>query len=409
MALTKKQQQARDAAIEGITNGATDGVASFIKENYKFLGIIAPTLPDSSALTNADYRAFAREAIDSQTIGGVPLDIINEQLMTHEASKRFVLGRGATHVKQLIPNRDQVNEIAGAASNAVVDNIGSYRFGITNIGHGVSGLFGKGAIHAAAESMRSDTIKNLNKLKEKRPDIALILDEPTINRIGKEVEARAIDTAFRKEGETTPAKPDVLDNVTVKPVDAVTRSAVYDMFGNEVYKNAEAGISNSVEERLDKVRNNGILGFIFRILEALGIEKLVAGWFGMKIPEKEDVQNAASVIAKTTQDVTAENAASLTKTELVEKVRSSTLTDLRKHRESYPSFDDESLQEMASKAAQGVSDNYDRIPKIAISDDVRKLADQAAENSKGKTNGGVDSEHTPAQPGTKLADAGQRR
>ncbi|MFW0777526.1 MAG: hypothetical protein ACN2B6_07400 [Rickettsiales bacterium] len=386
MALTKTQTERRNSTIAGVETGFRDGVASAIKENYELIKIAAPDLPDSSTLTNDDYREFAREAIEERSIGGVQLADINERAKASQDFQNFLKNKNAESLEEIVPTTEQVNTIASTAGDAVVSRTGGYVVdSLWNRGVRI----GKGAINWAlsdeenafaaptARTFSTEVTTQLTELSQERPDIAILLDDSTMKKIETEVHESVVHSINK----TDPPKIDKLDAVEVLPVDEAKRAGIYNQFGSVVYEQTRDKITETIEEKKEAARNNGFKGFLFRIAEAIdsflgtNLAGMLAGFAGVKIPKDHEVRNAARVVAKTSQNVVSEHAANMSKDDLIDEVRTTTREELEKHREHYAAFTDEQLDELAARSAQGISDNYDRIPRIA---NARTVAANAA-------------------------------
>ena len=406
MALTAEQQEAKNTTFTAVSQGVEDGVAAFVKENYELIRVLSPALPESAGLSNADYRNFAKELIDKRSINGMEIKNIQAKIADTPTAKTFVSGRGANSIEELIPTRDQVSMIANEAGEAAAGNVGGIRG--TTPGNAAKGLlnyaltWGKkgSAAEPAANSVRNDATARLTELTKNNSKISLFLGANEIDKIGDQMYAGVLEAAAKKRGEKIPAKPDPLDKIAVKPIDAAQREAVYDAFGEKVYEESKKGIETTVKTRMDEALGTGFLRMIFNFLESLGLGKIVAGLFGYKIPEQVEMSNAAHIMSESAKETVSAHAASMTQADLLSTVRKNTFEKLKANRdEFFPSFTDEQLTEMSIKAAKGIKDNYDAIPKIAIAGNeaVQQQANAAAQASRDITRGGNEATNTPAQ------------
>jgi len=108
-----------------------------------------------------------------------------------------------------------------------------------------------------------------------------------------------------------------------------------DLISTSIGPQVEKGITDGIEQELEDVRHGRtnfftgtkrekpgllqiFLGLIFQVLEAFGLDKLVAGWFGIHIPEKEEIKDLSAQITKSVSTVmaTRDDAGNLIATQL---------------------------------------------------------------------------------------------
>ncbi len=114
---------------------------------------------------------------------------------------------------------------------------------------------------------------------------------------------------------------------------------------------------------------DAIIGFIFRFLEMIGLDKTVAGWMGNPIPEQQEVKNISSVVGKAVG-----NSIKNSKAQDKEGFERDMAAQLKQslfnaeNRSRYASFTDEQLNEIANKTAaqttQTLSGMFDENGKI---------------------------------------------
>ncbi len=398
MALNEQQLQVKSETAAAVFEGVRERVAELTKEKYEFLRLIEPSLPEKP--TDQQFRAWGAELIDNRSINGIKLDQMNKKLLDQENGRVFLSSQGVSNLSQLIPNNEQATKIANEVGEAVASNtptgwIEKRWKAATN------GFSKKGAVDAVAADAASATSDRLDKLVKTRPDMTAFLKPEVIAELSDAVSAGVNNKAIEEGTITGVPKPKVdrVAKAKIQPIDAATKEAIFSGFGSVVYDKTQS----TINQRIESARGDGFKGFMMGLLEIpiLGdIIKAIAGLFGFdipKIPSQNDIHNVSTVVSKSTTDVVRENAARMSRTELVEAVRSTTLANLQANRANYTAFTDEQLAEMASGAAQGVNENYDRIPRIAPSDAVRGQAVAAAQPGRGMTQGGEQATTAPAQ------------
>jgi hypothetical protein len=408
MALNEQQLQIKSDTAAAVRAGISERVAVFTKENYEFLRLIAPDLPEKP--TDQQFRAYSAELIEKRSINGVSISELDQRLKENENGRAFLASRGASNLSQLIPSNEQITAIANEAGEAVAGNTPTSWIGKRWEGF-KGGFSAKGAVENIANRSAAEVTARLNNLASSRPDIGRIMDGQAIADLSASVRKGVVDAAIKNgtiEGTVQP-KRDLVAEAKIKPLDAATQDAVFSGFGSMVYDKTKT----TINDRIKAAREDGFKGFMMRLLDVpiIGdIIKFFAGLLGFnipKIPSQDEINNVSSVVAQSTTDVVRENASRLSRTELVEVVRSTTMANLQANRAGYTAFTDEQLIEMANSAAQGVNENYERIPRIAPNDAVRGQAMAAAEPGRGMTQGGNQADEIKSQPGSKIG--GQRK
>jgi hypothetical protein len=391
-------------------------VAVQLKENYNSLRLLNGGLPELKADDNAAFMDLAREAMEKRSLGGVPLKDLNSKLTENPAGRQMLAGWGVDSLEKKIPTNEQIDKIGAAVAAAVDANIdktgvptknGDIIGGnaIKNGAIGALGSFLSGNLgellriddktrEITAAKIAQDTRKRLGMLAAD-PTMAGFLNESTIADITEGVRQGVVAKITG-----TGAKEDKLAKAIIKPLDDATRDAVYDEVHRSAFNKTRSGIQSAIKEKT----SGGIMGFIFGILEMLGLDKIVAKWFGIVIPEQQDIDQVASVVADTARKLVKEQG-NLPKADLVTVTGRKTLEALQQNHKDYPSFTNGQLVEIAGRAATAMGENYDSLPKMPPSEAVQQQASAAAQPSRDITTGGTTPD-TPPNPGNEKRAAG---
>lgn len=402
MALTARQEEVKENTFRQVSRGITTQLAGTLKENYEMLRLAFPDLASSSSLTNDDYWTMAQQAIDNRAVNFkgedgntviITLDELNNKLMSNDQASTIITSRGASHLSEIVPTREQVSLIANAAGDAAAENTGNFLWSGTTPGNAISGgwnyittLGGENSmVTPAASSIRQDATRNLETLAQQRPDIARVLGNDGIARIGDAIYNGAIAEANRDPNAPATPEEDPLDKVSVLPVNDAIRAQVAEGIHREVYSSTRAVITQRVEDGVNKIRNGGgLMGFIFKIAEFLGLEKLLAKMFGQPIPEKQEINNVSRVVADSVTQTVTEHGASMDREQLVDAVRSNVQNNLRQARKgAFSSFSDEQIAEIANGAANGINEQYASIPKLPPSETLASARDAVHPDAQG--------------------------
>lgn len=160
------------------------------------------------------------------------------------------------------------------------------------------------------------------------------------------------------------------------------RGAIYQRLRPRV----EQGISDGIEDEKNNIRYGSgffgaIVGFLFRLAEALGIDKWVAGLFGKHIPDENDKQILTNQVTASVSDVLTEKDASgkpklagMSDEQMEEAVRHRIARDLQGNEAIASRFTPEQIAKIAGETAAGVKDNMDAI-RAAVAPDKPKVTD----------------------------------
>lgn len=431
MAFTPEQEAAKKETAAEVTLALENEVAKVLKENYEGLAFAFPDLAYKSPegkleISNDDFRDMARQAIDKREIdfktrdGGkttITLGQINDKLMSNEATKKIVTARGATHLEQLVLTRSQANRIAGEVGDAAAENAGTWhkkdgQYGTTgeNYAKGILNTAVKPwtwfsdratSKEPAAKSLKEATTAKLEALRRNDPDIRRIVSERDVTKTG--------DKMWKVVMHGKPAQTeDPLADVTIKPLG--DNEAIRAQVGNEVnrvvYEETKAGITKHVEDGLSAMRNNGFLGILFQFLEMIGLGKFVAKLFGKPIPEEQEINNAAQIAADAAS-VSVEKAGSMSREDFITTVKNNVKENLKNNKEYIPSFNDDQIDQIATKVAAGIDEKYDTIPRLQPTGIYADARDTVHPDAKSKASP-ASKENLGIIPPPALADASSR-
>ena len=410
------QAEKKEEILPQIEQGIVDAHAAAIKENYELLRMKFDDLMPPEKLTSADWRAIATGVIDGRTIplkkaDGSPQIVSFAQADTIigdiPAAQAMIKSRGANVFSDLLMTREDVKLVAdaaarGVANNYVDENKKSATL-FTMVKHlkaayendGILGVLDTNRRNnAAAGNVRASVVANLQTLAANNPRIGRIIGDGTnstdiINSLADEIQAQTKNTLSG----AAPDKADKLDKVTTRKIDDAIRGMVKDEIHSQVSTATNDAITAKREEELEKIRSGnafggGIIGAIisglFALLEAFGMEKTVAGWFGQSIPEDKQITAVANATADsvstalTSPDFTykGKNISQLKKApkELQAAIQSNVYSTLQEKRAEFGNFSDGQLAEIASKAGAKVAEDPSKILNLNNEDPAKKVA-----------------------------------
>lgn len=161
-------------------------------------------------------------------------------------------------------------------------------------------------------------------------------------------------------------------NTETAPADSTTRELIYRQLRPQV----EQGISDGIEDEKNRLRYGSgfwgsILGFLFQLAEALGIDKWVAGLFGKHIPDETDKKILTDQVTASVSDVLTEKDAAgkpklagMSNEQVKEAVRERVAQDLQSNEAIARHFTEEQIARIASETAAGVKDKADMIRAV---------------------------------------------
>lgn len=360
----KDAQKLKNEAYIATTRGIEDEAAALLKQKYKLIALVDPSLP-APPEDNNEYRRMARDLINKRetSIGGknISLDEVNTKLKSTPEGQNVLKELGVENVHALVPTRDQVNRISQAVSDAVGENLSTN--GTVTWGNWFNGLAsGKEKV---AQNFKSSTVTHLTNLKNSDPGLRNFLTEGkdgTIEQMGQAVysnvmnpDARTADrvASTRTEEVDVAIRTSISDKIYTQTVEA-TQSGI----NAEIQKGYDSGFMGSLAKMLGPDMANALIGFINFFVRMFGGEEY------SYIPSDREVQNVSHVVGSSVRNVFSGNEPPQTPEDAAKAVKKNVRSELEKNKEFYTSFSAKQLDEMAEKAGTGAKENFNSIPRV---------------------------------------------
>lgn len=246
----KQSKEAFDAVQNVIF---VEAVKSFATNYNKIAGATNLKLdPSQKEIEKMTLEAITKRGFNAKDLQGkdkfVSLDEIDNELGKEDAIKKFLAAENVSRLSQLVPNKQQIDTIAGAVRDAVYEQLSAKNIATTTTVAAASGikdtalgwLSSKPAQAATsdstetaiqksfAEKVKNSAINNLKQVANKDRDLKVLLPEKRILETGNAIYDRvmgiknttpAVQTASAIPVVTAPAAQPAIPPVPVKSQD----------------------------------------------------------------------------------------------------------------------------------------------------------------------------------------------